>query len=312
MGPTASGKTSLALRIAAEFPCEIVSVDSVMIYRGMDIGSAKPDKTVLQTVPHHLIDILDPLETYSAANFRADALQQIHAIHARKLTPLLVGGTMLYFSTLLRGLSDMPGANVRVREEISREAKAHGWEALHARLARVDPKAAAQIHPNDPQRIQRALEVYEVSGIPISVWHAKSGRPQPALRALKLALVPKDRGRLHEHIRQRFDSMLADGFLGEVEALRRRKDLHCSLPSIRSVGYRQAWNHLAGEYGYETMCEKAVAATRQLAKRQLTWLRGETDLTQVCAEQCDIDNIYRTIDSHIGTSTCYTNSDNNT
>ena len=306
MGPTASGKTRLALRVAAEFPCEIISVDSVMIYRGMDIGSAKPDKTVLQSVPHHLIDILDPLETYSAANFRADALQQIRAIHARRHVPLLVGGTMLYFSTLLRGLSDMPGASARVREKISHEAETHGWEALHARLARVDPKAAAQIHPNDPQRIQRALEVYEVSGIPISAWHAKSKAPQPVFRALKIALVPEDRGLLHERIRQRFDAMLAGGFLDEVEALRCRKELHCGLPSMRSVGYRQAWNHLAGEYGYETMCEKAVAATRQLAKRQLTWLRSETELTQVRAEQFDIGNIYRAIDSHIGTSTCYT------
>lgn len=306
MGPTASGKTRLALRIAAEFPCEIISVDSVMIYRGMDIGSAKPDRTALQAVPHHLIDILDPLETYSAANFRADALRLIRAIHARKRTPLLVGGTMLYFSTLLRGLSDMPGANARVREMISREARAHGWEALHARLARVDPKAAAQIHPNDPQRIQRALEVHEVSGIPISVWHAKSATPPALFRALKIALVPEERSRLHERIRQRFEAMLADGFLGEVQALRRRKELHCGLPSIRSVGYRQAWSHLAGEYGYETMCEKAVAATRQLAKRQLTWLRGEMELTRVCAEQCDIGSIYRAIGSHIGTSTCYT------
>lgn len=306
MGPTASGKTNLALKIAAEFPCEIISVDSVMIYRGMDIGSAKPDKTVLQTVPHHLIDILDPFETYSAANFRADALQQVRAIHARKHVPLLVGGTMLYFNTLLRGLSGMPGANARVREKISHEAETHGWEALHARLARVDPKAAAQIHPNDPQRIQRALEVYEVSGIPISAWHAKPKTPQPLFQALRIALVPEDRGRLHARIRQRFDAMLADGFLAEVEALRRRRELHCGLPSIRSVGYRQAWNHLAGEYSYETMCEKAVTATRQLAKRQLTWLRGETDLTRVRAEQCDIGNIYRTIDSHVGTSTCYT------
>lgn len=306
MGPTASGKTELALSIAAEFPCEIISVDSVMIYRGMDIGSAKPDKTVLQTAPHHLIDILDPLETYSAANFRADALQHIHAIHARKHIPLLVGGTMLYFRSLLRGLSNMPGANVRIREKINREAKALGWEALHARLARIDPKAGAQIHPNDPQRIQRALEVYEASGLPISAWHAKSKAREPVFQALKIALIPHDRGRLHQRIQDRFEAMLVRGFLGEVEALRRRKELHGDLPSVRSVGYRQVWNYLAGEYGYETMCEKAVAATRQLAKRQLTWLRGETDLVRVHAEQCDIGNIYRTIGSHIGTSTCYT------
>ena len=306
MGPTASGKTELALSIAAEFPCEIISVDSVMIYRGMDIGSAKPDKTVLQTVPHHLIDILDPLETYSAANFRADALQQVRAVHARRHIPLLVGGTMLYFRSLSRGLSKMPGANVRIREKINREAQALGWEALHARLARVDPKAGAQIHPNDPQRIQRALEVYESSGLPMSAWHAKSKTCKPVFQALNIALIPQDRSRLHQRIQGRFDAMLARGFLGEVEALRRRKELHCGLPSIRSVCYRQAWNHLAGEYGYETMCEKAVAATRQLAKRQLTWLRGETDLLRVHAEQPDIGNIYHAIHSHMGTSTCYT------
>lgn len=306
MGPTAGGKTELALSIAAQFPCEIISVDSVMVYRGMDIGSAKPDKTVLQTVPHHLIDILDPLETYSAANFRADALQQVRAVHARGHIPLLVGGTMLYFRTLLRGLSRMPGASIRIREKINREAQALGWEALHARLARIDPKAGARIHPNDPQRIQRALEVYEVSGLPISAWHAKSKVPGSPLHALKIALIPHDRSRLHQRIQGRFDAMLARGFMGEVEALWRRKELHGGLPSIRSVGYRQAWNYLAGEYGYETMCEKAVAATRQLAKRQLTWLRSETDLVRVHAEQCDIGNVYRAIGSHIGTSTCYT------
>ncbi len=306
MGPTASGKTELALSIAEEFPCEIISVDSVMIYRGMDIGSAKPDKTVLKTVPHHLIDILDPLETYSAANFRADALGRIRAIHARGHIPVLVGGTMLYFRTLLRGLSGMPGASVRIREKINREAQALGWEALHARLARIDPTAGARIHPNDPQRIQRALEVYEASGVPISAWHAKSKAPGPPFHALNLALIPQDRARLHRRIQIRFDAMLARGFLGEVDALRRRKELHSGLASIRSVGYRQAWNHLAGEYGYETMCEKAVAATRQLAKRQLTWLRGETDLVRVPAERCDTGNVHRTIHSHIGTSTCYT------
>lgn len=306
MGPTASGKTELALSIAAQFPCEIISVDSVMIYRGMDIGSAKPDRTVLKTVPHHLIDILDPLETYSAANFRADALGQIRAVHARGHIPLLVGGTMLYFRTLLRGLSGMPGASARIREKINREAQALGWEALHARLARIDPAAGARIHPNDPQRIQRALEVYEASGLPISAWHAKSKVPGPPFHVLNIALIPQDRDRLHRRIQARFDAMLARGFLGEVDALRRRKELHSGLPSIRSVGYRQAWSHLAGEYGYETMCEKAVAATRQLAKRQLTWLRGETDLLRVPAEQCDTGNIHRTIGSHIGTSTCYT------
>ena len=277
-----------------------------MIYRGMDIGSAKPGAATLRAVPHHLIDILDPVEIYSAANFRADALSLIREIHAREHIPLLVGGTMLYFSTLLRGLSNLPGANVRIREEIRRQAEELGWEALHARLAQVDPKAASRIHPNDPQRIQRALEVYQASGIPISVWHAKSGAPKPVFRALKIALIPEDRSRLHQRISQRFDAMLAGGFLGEVEALWHRKDLNRSLPSIRSVGYRQVWNYLAGEHCYEAMCEKVLAATRQLAKRQLTWLRSEASLTRVGAEQYTIDDIYHTIHSHIGTSTCYT------
>lgn len=306
MGPTASGKTGLAFRIASEFPCEIISVDSVMIYRGMDIGSAKPGRKILQACPHHLIDILDPVEIYSAASFRADALRLIREVHSRKHIPLLVGGTMLYFSTLQRGLANMPGANARIRERISQMAAGQGWETVHARLAEVDPKAASHIHPNDPQRIQRALEVYEASGIPISVWHAKSKIPGPAFRALKMALVPEDRGVLHQRIQQRFDAMLAGGFLGEVEALWRRKELHSGLPAMRSVGYRQAWKYLAGECSYEIMREKAVIATRQLAKRQLTWLRRETGLTRVCAEQYNIGDICHTIHSHIGTLNCYT------
>ncbi|MCY4420818.1 MAG: tRNA (adenosine(37)-N6)-dimethylallyltransferase MiaA [Gammaproteobacteria bacterium] len=306
MGPTASGKTELALRIAAEFPCEIISVDSVMVYRHMDIGSAKPGAAIRQAVPHHLIDILDPVEIYSVANFRADALGALREIHGRGRIPLLVGGTMLYFRALLRGLSNLPRANSRIREEISRQAKKTGWKAVHAQLAQVDPKAALHIHPNDPQRIGRALEVYRASGIPISVWHVRSGVPKPVLRALKIALIPQDRSLLHQRISERFDEMLKGGFLGEVEALWRREDLHDGLPSIRSVGYRQAWNYLGGVYSYETMREKVLAATRQLAKRQLTWLRSETGLTRVSTEPCDIDNIYHTIHSHMGTSTCYT------
>lgn len=306
MGPTASGKSELALKIAAEFPCEIISVDSVMIYRGMDIGSAKPCEEVLQSCPHHLIDILDPSEIYSAANFRADALRLVREIHARKRIPLLAGGTMLYFSTLQRGMPGMPGANARIREKINCQAAQQGWKAMHARLADVDPEAASNIHPNDPQRIQRALEVYEASGIPISVWHASSGRSGPALRALKLALIPEDRTALHLRIQQRFDTMLASGFLDEVEALRCRKELHPGLPAIRSVGYRQAWQHLAGECSYETMREKAVIATRQLAKRQLTWLRREADLSRISPGRYEVDEIFRTIHSHLEALTCYT------
>ncbi len=306
MGPTASGKTALALKIAAEFPCEVISVDSVMVYRDMNIGSAKPDSETLQACPHHLIDILDPVEIYSAANFRTDALRLIREIHNRKRIPLLVGGTMLYFSTLQRGLSNMPGANARIREKINHMAARQGWETMHTRLAEVDPEAASHIHPNDPQRIQRALEVYEASGIPISVWHAKSGVPGPTFRALKIALVPEDRSVLHQRIRQRFDAMLADGFLSEAERLWRRKELHSGLPAMRSVGYRQAWKYLAGECSYEAMREQAVIATRQLAKRQLTWLRREADLTRVCAGQYDIGDICHTIHSHIGTPNWYT------
>ena len=306
MGPTSSGKTDLAVQIAAEFPCEIISVDSVMIYRGMDIGSAKPGKDILRACPHHLIDILDPAEIYSAANFRADALRLIREIHSRGHIPLLTGGTMLYFRTLQRGLSGMPGASPRIREKINRLAEQQGWKGMHARLAQIDPKAAANIHPNDPQRIQRALEVYEASGIPISVWHATPGPPGPVFRALKLALIPEDRSELHRQIRQRFDTMLANGFLDEVEALRQRSELHSGMPAVRSVGYRQAWQYLAGECSYETMYEKAVIATRQLAKRQMTWLRSETGLTRIHAGQYGVGDIYRTIHSHMEALTCYT------
>ena len=277
-----------------------------MIYRGMDIGSAKPDKAAQQACPHHLIDILDPVEIYSAANFRADALRLIREIHGRGHVPLLTGGTMLYFSTLQRGLSAMPGANDRIRQRISRLASQHGWETLHARLAEVDPQAASGIHPNDPQRIQRALEVYEASGIPISTWRARSMPPAPVFRALKLALIPEDRSLLHRQIRQRFEAMLENGFLKEVETLWQRKALHADLPSVRSVGYRQAWQYLAGKCSYEAMLETAVIATRQLAKRQLTWLRSESGLTRIPAGQVVAKDIFGTIHSHLKALTCYT------
>jgi len=306
MGPTASGKTDLALKIAAEFPCEIVSVDSVMIYRDMDIGSAKPGKEVLRACPHHLIDILDPAEVYSAANFRADALRLIREIHGRGNVPLLTGGTMLYFSTLQRGLSVMPGANARIRQRINRLAAQYGWEVMHARLEQVDPQAATNIHPNDPQRIQRALEVYEASGIPISAWRARSKSPVQEFRPLKLALIPEDRSLLHQRIRHRFEAMLENGFLDEVEVLWQRKELHSDLPSIRSVGYRQAWQYLAGKCSYEAMRETAIIATRQLAKRQLTWLRSESGLTRIPAGQEVAGHIFGTIHSHLEALTCYT------
>lgn len=300
MGPTASGKTDLALKICEEFTCEIISVDSVMIYRDMDIGSAKPSKKVLQKYPHHLIDILDPSDVYSVANFRANALQLIREIHARKNIALLVGGTMLYFNALQRGLAHMPSANSAIRNKLSDLAKKKGWEFMHAQLAEIDPQAAARIHPNDPQRIQRALEVYELTGIPISAWHVKSRKPKPPFRALKLALIPEDRGLLHRRIEQRFNHMLNEGFLKEVQSLYQRDDLHADLPSMRSVGYRQAWQYLDGDIDLETMREKAIIATRQLAKRQLTWLRSETSLTSLSAEQYNIHDICHKIHSHVG------------
>ena len=300
MGPTASGKTDLALQVCEEFSCEIISVDSVMVYRGLDIGSAKPSSEILQKYPHHLIDILDPSDAYSAANFRADALRLIRGIHARENIPLLVGGTMLYFSALQRGLSQMPSANPMIRKKLSDMANEKGWEFMHAKLAEIDPQAAARIHPNDPQRIQRALEVYELTGVPISAWHAKSRKPKPSFHALKLALIPESRGLLHQRIEQRFNSMLEGGFLTETKSLYQRKDLYADLPSMRSVGYRQAWKYLEGEFDLDTMREKAIIATRQLAKRQLTWLRSETSLTGFSAEQYNIHDVCHKIHSHIG------------
>ncbi len=284
MGPTASGKTALALEIAKHYPCEIISVDSALVYRDMNIGTAKPTAAELAQVPHHLIDILDPAQTYSAADFRRDALRLIGEIRARDRVPLLVGGTMLYFRVLQEGIAEMPSANPEVREAIAREAAEQGWPALHAELARVDPVAAARIHPRHSQRIQRALEVFRVTGVPISQWHAE-GNAQPAvasdadaLRWINLAVAPRDRKLLHARIAARFESMLAAGFVDEVAALKARGDLHADLPSIRAVGYRQVWDYLEQRIDYADMVEKGIAATRQLAKRQFTWLRSWPDL----------------------------------
>jgi tRNA dimethylallyltransferase len=279
MGPTASGKTGLALELARRLPVELISVDSALVYRGMDIGTAKPDAETLRAFPHRLIDILDPGEAYSAARFRQDALEAMREIHARGRIPLLVGGTMLYFRALQDGLADLPAADPALREAIQAEAMARGWAALHAELARVDPQAAARIHPNDPQRLGRALEVWRLTGVPLSEWQAR-GRAQagPSLgRVLKLALIPP-RELLRERIAVRFTQMLEAGFIQEVEALRARGDLHLGLPSMRSVGYRQVWEYLEGAHTYERMVELGVTSTRGLAKRQMTWLRSEHDL----------------------------------
>lgn len=279
MGPTASGKTDLAIAIAERRNCELVSVDSALVYRGLDIGSAKPD------YPHHLIDIRDPAQAYSAAEFVADATRVVGAISARGKIPLLVGGTMLYFKAFLEGLAAMPGADPVIRQEIESEAAQRGWAHIHAQLAAVDPEAAARIHPNHSQRLSRALEVYRVSGIPLSRWHARQandeGVPADHYRVVQLAICPVDRAVLHDRIELRFAQMMAAGFLEEVRHLRRRADLHKDLPAIRAVGYRQLWQHLAGECSLPEAVERGIAATRQLAKRQLTWLRKWPDLAWI-------------------------------
>lgn len=277
MGPTASGKTDLAIRLVREWPLEIVSVDSVMVYRGMDIGSAKPEPEILLEAPHRLIDILDPAEPGSAAWFVEQARREMAEITAAGRIPLLVGGTMLYFRAMIHGLSRLPSADAGLRQRLEQEAAQRGWETMHARLAEVDPAAAARIHPNDPQRIQRALEVYELSGLPLTELQRRRGEPLP-YRFVKLALVPSDRTELHERIARRFAHMLEWGFVEEVERLFARGDLHEEMPSIRAVGYRQLWHYLQGRINYTQMQEQGVAATRQLAKRQLTWLRSEPQL----------------------------------
>lgn len=279
MGPTASGKTGLALELARRLPVELISVDSALVYRSMDIGTAKPDAETLREFPHRLIDIIEPTEAYSAARFRADALEAMREIHARGRIPLLVGGTMLYYRALQDGLADLPAADPALREVIQAEAEERGWAALHDELAKVDPQAAARIHPNDPQRLGRALEVWRLTGVPLSEWQAR-GREQAAPevgRVLKLALLPP-RELLRDRIAERFTQMLSAGFIDEVETLRARADLHLGLPSMRSVGYRQVWEYLDGAHTYERMVELGVTATRGLAKRQMTWLRSERDL----------------------------------
>ncbi len=282
MGPTASGKTELAAALVEALPVEIISVDSALVYRGMDIGTAKPDTALLERAPHRLIDICEPDEIYSAARFRDDALMHIDDIHRAGKVPLLVGGTMLYFRALLEGLSALPPADPAIRQRLEAEATAQGWEVLHRRLAQVDPEAATRIHPNDPQRLQRALEVWELTGKPISeLQKVRDGALNTRFRVASVALIPQDRAVLHQRIEKRFDQMLAAGFVDEVEALRRYGNLSLELPSMKSVGYRQVWQYLDGEFGFEEMREKGVVATRQLAKRQLTWLRGNGELERI-------------------------------
>lgn len=273
MGPTASGKTALAMSLRQRFPVELISVDSALIYRGMDIGTAKPTAEELALAPHRLIDIRDPAESYSAADFRADALREMAAITAEGKIPLLVGGTMLYFKALLEGLSPLPAADPEVRAQIEKQAQELGWEALHRQLQQVDPVSAARIHPNDPQRLSRALEVFLISGKTLTELTKISGETLP-YNVQQFAIAPATREQLHQRIALRFEQMMAAGFEAEAKALFERGDLHTDLPSVRCVGYRQMWSYLEGEIDYDEMVYRGICATRQLAKRQMTWLRG--------------------------------------
>lgn len=276
MGPTASGKTALAVALVERFPLEIISVDSALVYRGMNVGTAKPDAAMLARAPHHLLDLRDPTESYSAAAFRDDALRLMADITARGRVPLLVGGTMLYFRALLKGLDDLPRADAALRRQIEADAAARGWPALHAELAQIDPATAARLAPNDAQRIGRALEIFRLTGTPMSALIARAEADLP-YRVLQLALIPSDRAVLHRRIAERFDAMLAAGLLDEVKTLRQTYPLTPDLPSMRAVGYRQAWAHLDGAITAAELREQGIAATRQLAKRQLTWLRSWPD-----------------------------------
>ena len=299
MGPTASGKSALALELARHFPVEIVSVDSAQVYRGMDIGTAKPDAATRAQVPHHLLDLIDPTESYSAARFCDDALAAMHGIVARGRVPLLVGGTMLYFKALREGLSTLPPADAELRAKIVAQAVREGWPALHAELARVDRETAARLEPNDSQRIERALEIYRLSGEPMSALLARAHATEPArdaaFRYVPIALLPGDRAALHERIAQRFDAMLAGGLVEELAQLRARYALAPEMPSMRCVGYRQAWQHLDGEYDRTELRERGIYATRQLAKRQLTWLRQ----TQAEHFDCLADDVANRVQRHI-------------
>ncbi|EJL92621.1 tRNA isopentenyltransferase MiaA [Herbaspirillum sp. CF444] len=297
MGPTASGKTAAALEIARHIPCEIISVDSALVYREMDIGTAKPNAEELAGVPHHLIDILDPTASYSAMQFRNDALRLAQDIRARGKLPLLVGGTMLYFKALRDGLDDLPEADPAVRERLDQEAARDGVPAQHARLATLDPETAARLKPNDSQRIQRALEIIELTGKPMSALLAQKETETLPFTLLPLALEPSERAVLHERIARRFDLMLEnDGLLDEVRRLRARGDLHLGLPSMRCVGYRQAWEYLDGQYDYAEMRERGIIATRQLAKRQITWLRSTPGRVVI---DCNADNATQIAMNHV-------------
>lgn len=276
MGPTASGKSRLSMAIAEQLPVEIISVDSALVYRGMDIGTAKPTREEMDAVPHHLIDIIDPLQTYSAADFVADVHQLVAEIHARGRLPLLVGGTMMYFNALQKGMATLPSADEALREKLFAQWQTDP-EATHARLAEIDPEAAQRIHANDSQRLTRALEVYALTGKPLSeLQKTEQNDGLTEFKMTKVALMTEDRTKLHEQIAMRFQTMIDQGFMAEAGCLFQTPSIHEDLPAVRSVGYRQAWSFYRGEYGYKTFVEKGIVATRQLAKRQITWLRKET------------------------------------
>jgi tRNA dimethylallyltransferase len=305
MGPTGAGKSDLAVRLAREFPLEIVSVDSALVYRGMDIGTAKPDLDTRRTVPHHLIDIRDPTATYSAGDFVLDAAAAMEDIWRRGRQPLFVGGTMLYFHALSHGIAALPEGNLGVRAQIDARAATAGWAEMHRELARVDPEAASRIHINDPQRIQRALEVYELTGQPISRLQQSRVSVLAGVEVLEIALAPLDRNILHARLQARFEAMLAAGFLEEVRTLRERNDLTAEHPSMRAVGYRQLWRYLAGDCTVDEASEQAIVATRQLAKRQLTWLRARPQAQWFDAAHRDVASLVSNALSEGGISQWY-------
>ncbi len=295
MGPTATGKTDLAIACVEELGMELISVDSALVYKDMDIGTAKPDIATLVKAPHRLINIVDPSEAYSAGRFREDALNEMADITKTGHTPLLVGGTMLYFNALQKGMANLPQADAGIRQKLDEEVERTGWQGLHKRLSEVDPESAKRLHPNDPQRIKRALEVYDITGKSLTEIWAEQANELPSYRLIKIALMPPDRVELRQRIERRFDAMLVAGVVEEVRALFRRGDLNPEMPSMRAVGYRQIWSYLAGDYDYETMREKAITATAQLAKRQMTWLRSESECNFIDPEQLNVPKVLKNL-----------------
>ena len=295
MGPTATGKTELAMALCDELPCDIISVDSAMVYKELAIGSAKPSAAELARAPHRLIDRVSVSEAYSVGRFREEALHEMQQSSSQNRLPLLVGGTMMYFNALQKGIAKLPEADERIRERLDAEAAEQGWQALHDRLAQIDPVAAARIHPNDPQRLQRALEVYEISGKTLTAHWQEQAQQSLPYHLVKIALVPPDRVELRKRIAERFDAMLVAGLVDEVRSLYERRDCHADLPAIRAVGYRQVWQYLAGEFDYETMREKAIIATAQLAKRQMTWLRSEQECNIIDPAELDTPKLLKNL-----------------